>query len=143
MNEQEAFLKALAENEDDLATRMVYSDWLDDHGLHEEAERQRRWPAAKAWLMDFAKQCGHTYPNYPHDTDEAPSPLTYREVLDAGTHYVESNGLEYFVQIGYETARSLMSHDEMRSVYWHNWSIVTGRPLPEEYRNDSPFSCSC
>ncbi|HEV3257586.1 MAG TPA: TIGR02996 domain-containing protein, partial [Gemmataceae bacterium] len=32
MNEREAFLKALAENEDDTTTRLVYADWLEERG---------------------------------------------------------------------------------------------------------------
>src|SRR5205814_1124014 len=51
MNQRNAFLKALAKNEDDTATRLVYADWLDEHGEHEEADRQRKWPAAKEWLV--------------------------------------------------------------------------------------------
>lgn len=53
MNDQEAFLQALAANEDDVTTRMIYADWLDEHDQPEEADRQRKWPAAKAWLQDW------------------------------------------------------------------------------------------
>ena len=55
MNERKKFLKALAKNEDETTTRMVYADWLDDQGEHEEADRQRKWPAAKAWLVQFCR----------------------------------------------------------------------------------------
>ena len=42
MNERDAFLKMIVENEDDTLTRLVFADWLDEHGEHEEAgERQR------------------------------------------------------------------------------------------------------
>ena len=55
MDQREAFLKALAENEDDTTTRLVYADWLDEQGEHEEADRQRKWPAAKEWLVRFCQ----------------------------------------------------------------------------------------
>ena len=38
MSERNAFLKALEENEDDTLTRLVYADWLDEHGQAERAE---------------------------------------------------------------------------------------------------------
>ncbi len=47
------FLKALAQNEDETTTRLVYADWLDERGEHEEADRQRKWPVAREWLVQF------------------------------------------------------------------------------------------
>ena len=55
MSERDAFLKLLAENEDDTTARLVYADWLDEQGEHEEADRQRKWPAAKEWLVKFCQ----------------------------------------------------------------------------------------
>jgi uncharacterized protein (TIGR02996 family) len=55
MNDREAFLRALKKNEDDTATRIIFADWLDEHGEHEEADRQRQWPAAKGWLVQFCQ----------------------------------------------------------------------------------------
>ena len=66
MNERDAFLEALARNEDDTPTRLVYADWLDEQGEHEEADRQRKWPAAKEWLVRFCRRFN------PHPDDEDP-----------------------------------------------------------------------
>src|SRR5262245_21659390 len=38
MNEREAFIRSLAENLHDDTTRLVFADWLDDHGEHDRAE---------------------------------------------------------------------------------------------------------
>ena len=56
--------EALEENEDDLTTRLVYADWLDDQGEHEEADRQRKYVASVRWLMDFAKKHGDDFNDY-------------------------------------------------------------------------------
>ncbi len=53
--ELDSILKRLIEHEDDTATRLVYADMLDYEGEHEEADRQRKWPAAKQWLVRFSK----------------------------------------------------------------------------------------
>ena len=53
MTEEWAFLKSILEQPDDDARKLVYADWLEDHGEHEEADRQRQWPAAKEWLVRF------------------------------------------------------------------------------------------
>ena len=56
MNEREAFLEAIAANQDDTLIRLVFADWLDEHGEPEEAERQRQWPEAKRRLDDICSK---------------------------------------------------------------------------------------
>ena len=50
MDERDAFLHILAADEDDVTTRLVYADSLDDHGEHDESahrghgrQRRRGW----------------------------------------------------------------------------------------------------
>jgi len=43
MNEQKAFLATLWANPLDWTTRLVYADWLDEHGMKNAAIRQRNW----------------------------------------------------------------------------------------------------
>src|SRR6188472_327361 len=85
MNLPDAFLKALADNEDDTTTRLVYADWLDEHGEHEEADRQRRWPAAKEWLVRFCRD--HNRP--PDEEDPFEQVISYRELLERAWEAVE------------------------------------------------------
>lgn len=47
MTERDAFVQALAQNEDDEVTRLVFADWLEEHGEEEEAQRMRKWKEAK------------------------------------------------------------------------------------------------
>jgi uncharacterized protein (TIGR02996 family) len=88
MSAQDAFLKALTENEDDTTTRLVYADWLDEQGEHEEADRQRKWPAAKEWLVEFCRD------NNPPPDDEEPfeQVIPYEELIELGRAAVEGSG---------------------------------------------------
>lgn len=140
MNIREGFIKALEENEDDISTRMVYSDWLDENGEYEEADRMRKWQAAKQWLSDFACKYGETCINYslnqPYDEYQETS---FKDIVKIGIDYVDSEGEDYFVQVGREGLRNNFSQE-----YWKNWSIITGRPIPKiDGYGDNPFSCSC
>lgn len=170
---QTAFLKALEENEDDDVTRLVYADWLDEHGFPEEASRQRRWRASKTWLAELASKLGEQCTNYseaydqyiearvaheddptiprPQEPDYQYRPITYEDVLAAGTTFAEDR--EYFTQFGSERARDYFSSPALRAEFWEHWSVVTGKPKPtpqdeweKEWWDDrmpSPFSCSC
>lgn len=42
MGDREAFLKAIEENPGDRLGRLIYADWLDDNGGHEEARSVRK-----------------------------------------------------------------------------------------------------
>ena len=80
MNERDAFLKALTKNEDDIPTRLVYADWLDEQGLHEEADRQRKWPAAKEWLVKFCRDHNPA----PGDENSDVWVVSYQELMEVG-----------------------------------------------------------
>ena len=56
MDHEKHFLELLDANEDDNDTRVIYADWLDEAGRYEEAQRQRAWPAAKAWMVEAVEQ---------------------------------------------------------------------------------------
>src|SRR5689334_21453451 len=51
VSEYDEFLEALQRHADDTSLRLVLADWLDERGEHEEADRQRQWPAAKEWFV--------------------------------------------------------------------------------------------
>ena len=137
MNERAGFLKLLAENEDDTTTRLVYADWLDDHGEHEEADRQRKWPAAKEWFVRF---CQKNNPS-PDDPDERIIP--YKELIELGRGAVEqSDGKEYWFSCGSNLTMCAALRADCRE-FWENWSIVTGIPLLPDVEEKSRFSCGC
>lgn len=139
MNEREGFLKLLAENEDDTTTRLVYADWLDDRGEHEEADRQRKWPAAKEWLVKF---CEANNPK-PDDEDPYESVISYDDLVERARSAVEH---ESTWGIGFSCGNNMSMCDALRSEsgeFWKNWSIVTGVPLPPDIEEKSGFSCAC
>jgi uncharacterized protein (TIGR02996 family) len=139
VNERAAFLKALSDNEDDTPTRMVYADWLDDNGEHEEADRQRKWPAAKEWLVQFCRE------NNP-DPDECPDEwvISYEILIDLGRTAVEEADERGF---GFSCGNNMTMCEALwvsGREFWKNWSIVTGIPLPPDAEvTGGHFRCAC
>ena len=135
MIERTAFLKALAENEDDTRVRLIYADWLDEHGEHEEADRQRKWPAAKAWLVQFCRD------NNPSPDEEDPYEwvISYAELIELGRGAVQGGH-------DFSCGNNMSMCDALRDNYrefWRNWSVVTGIPLPPDLEEVSRFRCAC
>ena len=139
MNERKTFLDALNKNEDDITTRLVYADWLDEQGEHDEADRMRKWPAAKAWLVKF---CEENNPRPEYETDEWV--IDYATLLDLGREAVgrkdADQGLWFSCGNNMEMMNSLYAN---RAEFWENWSIVTGIPVPPDAGERSGFSCAC
>ena len=136
---RDAFLKTLANNEDDTAARLAYSDWLDEQGEHEEAERQREWPEAKRWLVELCEQ------NNDPD-DEYEWSITYEELIELGRQAVanaaedEDGSLWFSCGNNESMTYALRSHHRE---FWENWSVVTGIPLPPDCEDNTSFSCAC
>jgi uncharacterized protein (TIGR02996 family) len=113
---QDTFLKALAENEDDIATRLVYADWLDEQGEHEESDRQRKWPAAKDWLVRFCKEnLGY------HE-------LAYEQLIEFGRRVAKEGSTSERVYVDNEDMWYALRDKSLE--YWANWSVVTSLPFP-------------
>lgn len=148
MNTKQDFLKALKENEDDTTTRLVYADWLDERGQHEEADRQRKWPAAKAWLVKLSEE--HMSP--PDFDDSYSISITYKGLIERGwwameQYFEDEIHDEYFEdKVVVSCANNFQLCDDLRvhrREFWQNWSIVTGMPLLENMEDKSSFSCAC
>src|SRR5262245_45078222 len=125
MSERDAFLRALKNNEDDVPTRMVYADWLDDQGEHEEADRQRKWPAAKEWLVRFCRE--HNPAVSEEDNAYYEVDLSYKGLVELAREAVEEAGEGGF--IGIDCGRNETMCDVLRACkgeFWKNWAIVTG-----------------
>ena len=141
MIDRDAFLRALAENEDDTETRLVYADLLEENGEPEEAERQRKWPAAKQWLVKFCRET-----NPPSDEgDPYEMVISYEELIQLGREAMAEReaGSEYF---GINCGNNETMCDALREHYrefWQNWSIVTGISLPPDAVENASFSCGC
>jgi uncharacterized protein (TIGR02996 family) len=140
VSERNAFLEALDANEDDTTTRLVYADWLDERGEHEEADRQRKWPAAREWLVRFCR--AH---NPPSDDDPFERTISYKELLELGREAVEEadeSGLGFYCGNNQTMCNALRAHSRE---FWKNWSVVTGIPLPPgaEDMSYTRFNCAC
>jgi uncharacterized protein (TIGR02996 family) len=133
-NERRAFLRALAANEDDTTTRLVFADWLDERGEHEEADRMRKWDAAKAWLVGVFEQ--HNRGDYIGNLN------TYEDLLELARVAVAEADEHGF---GFDCGSNERLCEALRTnagKFWENWSIVTGIPLPADTGN-TYFGCSC
>lgn len=131
MNLGDAFRRALKENEDDTTTRLVYADWLDEQGEHEEADRQRKWPAAKAWILRLCQ--GESA------RDEESLRSAYQTLMDFG-QYVADEDQRTNLTVPEEAVDVLRGHfDE----FFENWSIVTGNPLPPHLKQKSFYWECC
>jgi uncharacterized protein (TIGR02996 family) len=135
-SERKAFLAALEKNEDDTTTRLVFADWLDENGEHEEADRMRKWPAAKEWLV---RLCEH---NNTADLEEEWI-ITYEKLVELGRQAMkeagESGGFGFWATHNDAMCHALATNTRE---YWTNWSIVTGVPVPPDADQKSYF-CAC
>jgi uncharacterized protein (TIGR02996 family) len=63
--DKEAFEEAILANRYDRPTRLLFSDWLEEHGYVDEAVIQRSWTPEKQqaedWLAEHARTHGWTY----------------------------------------------------------------------------------
>lgn len=142
MIERDAFLAALAANEDDTTTRLVYADWLDEQGEHEEADRQRKWPAAKEWLVRFCAANNR----YAPDDDEVWY-ISYETLLELGLDAVaRADETADETLYGFSCGNNETVCNALRRnayAFWENWSVVTGIALPLNQEHNGSFGCGC
>lgn len=144
MIERDAFLAALSANEDDTTTRLVYADWLDEQGEHEEADRQRKWPAAKEWLVRFCEKN-----NTVNEDDPEEWSISYETLIELTLDSVarsdgteDVNGNLVSVHCGNNEAMCDALRDNSAE-FCRNWSIVTGVPVPPGGAEWNGFRCGC
>lgn len=144
---KENFESAIAQNPYDSSIRLVYADWLEEHGYDDEAMEQRRmstseWIEAHKWMTDFADRCGSEPLRWNHGSGiTGPHKLTYEDVLQNGTDYVSVGGSDFFPAFETPEADLLMEDDGIVGRYWECWEILTNRKRLMWKAN--PFTCSC
>lgn len=151
MPTREDFLRKITENEDDPVVRLVYADWLQEQGDYDEEERQRKWTAAKQWIVSFCKENNPPLPgepgyeDWPEGYDQIRIP--YEELMTMATKAYEESE-EHFAAAAphmYFGGNQSMC-DAMRArgeEFWRNWSIVTGLKIDEQAAREGTYGCGC
>lgn len=151
LNNEAAFLAALEANEDDEPTRRIFADWLEEHGRYEEAQRQRQWTGAKAWLVRLLDENAGDFVE--DDAEELDEEELYDQVYSPTFHE--------FCELAKEALEQSAGHEEECVIpcynnsglaealqdeaaqFWRNWSIVTGIEVPADLVERTYFGCAC
>ncbi len=114
--EREAFLAAIEKEPENYLHRYVYADWLDEHGEHDEATRQRAFEQADKWLRKFADSYS----------------IDYAELVDGA-----ASGMGGC--FGDDDGPQAMRTPE----FWESLEVVTGKSFPVDHRENTYFRCAC
>ena len=126
MTEQQAFLAAIKAEPENYLHRYVYADWLDEHDMPEEANRQRAFEAADRWLREF-----HAAEIESRDPDGDPDNISYAAMLEAA----RNNPGDSIMTLPFDSP----SVDVHR--FWECIQIVTGVIVHD--KTTFPFRCAC
>lgn len=135
MTDLDLLLARHAETPDDEVLMGAIADWLDEHHPDQHALAELYRGGARAWLTAMAAESG----GHGYDDDDYRE-ITYLDLVRAGADYLDHG--DYLTQWGREDLYGRM-YDGDAEMFWRCWEVVTGRRVPPDKRDDSPFSCSC
>jgi uncharacterized protein (TIGR02996 family) len=133
MDTREMFVKGIAADANDEQLRLAYADWLEEQGEYEEAEQQRSWTRAKAWIINLCEE----NPDF-----DAESPEDVYAYLMTSVGRSGSISRDYILCGNRELLTRALN--QQKQEFWKNWSIVTGRPIPHHFaKTGGRFRCAC
>ncbi len=145
MNDLEQLLGMLETDEDDEITRLILADCYEELGQDEEAERHRKWKAAKEVLKMFEREGNRD--------DDYEWHMTYETLIEEGRFTVELLSEENKNYATLSCGNNMCMCDLLRNraeEFWRNWSIVTGIEVPRnegelQFPEDCVpgFRCAC
>lgn len=121
-------LEMIEADEDDVETRFVYADLLEELGEDDEAERQREWCDSKQWMVDFCET-------------HADEPNFGYEDLMARLDDVRSDR-DIYVLMGNLECLMYAIRANSNEFWWH-WSILTGIVVTQDQVDEARYRCSC
>lgn len=126
--EQAAFMDALIDDPEDVTTRMIYADWLEENGLDQEAANQRKWTPeyqqAYNWMMAFS----------------VISEVPYKDLLTSAD---DDNWSSYTFNSNTKSYDATDLFNTHRDRFWKYYSILNEIDEKEVQDKDLYFSCSC
>jgi len=138
----------------DDSARLVFADWLDEHGEHEEAERQRKYVPACRWLKNFADKHDdfktYLFQKEPLDPVNDSEVGLGRLIAFLKAHTEEAVGDEDEEGNVLREGEIVLSLDtpcfsDYSEELWAHFETVTGHKAPQGvYRTRRPnFRCTC
>lgn len=124
MNDEEAFLAAIAAAPEDEAPHKIFADWLDEHDRPEDAAYHRRWTievAAEEWLKKFA-----------HLVD-----ADYDEMIGVAESHCGNGWGDYLIDGGKWEGQSTPKE------FWKWFEILKKKKPDTKFGLPRIFSCSC
>ncbi len=153
MTEKESFELAIKKDRYDQETRLVYADWLEEHGEDDEALIQRKWTPeyqrSEDYLRNYAARINYKEAYGPYRDDDEISEeekregdnyhtvVTYEQLLEGAEEYLE--GAESSIYLNFDTPDFIY---EEREEFWKHFAVVTGRDV-EEHERGTFFRCGC
>ena len=140
------FAEALSRNPLDHSTRLIYADWLDEEGLSDDADRQRKFVPAFLFLAEFTEE-RYNQNNW-NDSEGnliiGPDGLDYSRVLAEIAYWEETiRNRTPDIVFGSDYAQEAMSDPDTRKKFWDCFQTVTGTVPPQVVVDQEWYRCAC
>ena len=158
--ERQAFLDAIKDDPYDQATRLVFSDWLEEHGLDDEARVQREWTRERydvAWEF-MGRFTAEELSEAPFTDDESGEvfgsdhAVSVDELLEVAGWVLDGKKTTYQWgdKVIEQPAELCLPFDPdweeietYERYFWEHYEVITGRPVSRAMRGKTFIRCAC